>query len=98
MTNASSSSAQPSKFNKFGSAGSFILDGAGVDPKLPGLVRTPERFAKPCSICLQVTSKQQKDVVGAVIFPIESDKGLVAVQSIEFYSLCEHHMLPFWAQ
>jgi GTP cyclohydrolase I len=78
-------------------AGELILQSVGEDLKREGLLKTPERFSKAIKeICsgYDITPQQ---AVGEGIFPGEG-QGLVSVKDIEFFSLCEHHMLPFWGQ
>jgi len=77
-------------------AGELLVRGApGENPERVGLQRTPERFAKAVKHLLSGYEQTPEMVVGAGIFPAES-RGVVSVNNIEFYSLCEHHMLPFW--
>lgn len=76
-------------------AGELILKSVGEDLDREGITKTPERFAKAIrEICsgYELTAEQ---AVGEGLFPAEG-KGLVSVKDIEFYSMCEHHMLPFW--
>lgn len=73
----------------------IMLNNIGEDPQREGLARTPERFEKALT---ELTSGYKQDVVQVVgegIFQAENS-GLVSVREIEFFSLCEHHMLPFW--
>jgi GTP cyclohydrolase IA len=85
-----------SKQQKVGIAGRLIIESAkGENPRRPGLLKTPERFAKAMSFLLSGYDTKPENVVGEGIFPCES-RGVVSVNNIEFYSLCEHHMLPFW--
>lgn len=69
----------------------------GEDPLREGLQRTPERFYKSIQDLTSGYKMTPEDVVGEGIFASES-AGLVCVKDIEFYSLCEHHMLPFWGK
>lgn len=67
----------------------------GEDPGREGLLRTPERVAK----CLrQLTAGYEADPVAILRSALfhEEHGGMVVVRDIEFYSLCEHHMLPFF--
>jgi GTP cyclohydrolase IA len=76
-------------------AGELILKAVGEDSGREGLQRTPQRFANAMrEICsgYQITVA---DVVGEGVFAAEG-KGLVSVSDVEYFSLCEHHMLPFW--
>lgn len=67
----------------------------GENPKREGLLRTPERFYKAVQELTVGYSMTPESVVGEGIFESESS-GFISVKDIEFYSLCEHHMLPFW--
>jgi GTP cyclohydrolase I len=72
----------------------FILGQLGEDPSRDGLLRTPERAEKALRV---LTSGDQSDInalVNGALFEVEYD-AMVIVKDIEFYSLCEHHMLPF---
>ncbi len=60
-----------------------------------GLSRTPARFAKAMNFLLQGYHLTPQKVVGEGVFSSEGG-GLVSVNNIEFYSMCEHHILPFW--
>lgn len=73
----------------------IMLNNIGEDPSREGLLRTPERFEKALSELTSGYKLNLLEVVGEGIFEAE-DAGLVAVREIEFFSLCEHHMLPFW--
>lgn len=74
-----------------------LLNNIGENTSREGLLRTPERFEKAMA---ELTSGYKQDVtqvVGEGIFKAENS-GLVCVREIEFFSLCEHHMLPFWGK
>lgn len=71
-----------------------IIEAVGEDPDRPGLKRTPERIAR---MYIELFSGYQMDpaqVVNEAIFEVKYDE-MVIIRDIEFYSLCEHHMLPF---
>ena len=74
-----------------------MLGAIGEDPQREGLLRTPERVAE--SLEYLVSGHQQKlsDIVGEALFEEDCDE-MVLVRDIEFYSLCEHHLLPFFGQ
>lgn len=76
-------------------AARLILQQVGEDATREGLLRTPERFAKALTEICSGYGKTLADVIGEGVFAAEGN-GLVAVNRIEFFSLCEHHMLPFW--
>jgi len=76
-------------------AASLIIKSAGEDLGREGLSKTPRRFSKAMSHLTSGYRATVEDVVGEGIFSAEGS-GLVCVKDIEFYSLCEHHMLPFW--
>jgi GTP cyclohydrolase I len=72
-----------------------LLRQIGEDPGRDGLIDTPKRFEKALKELTSGYSLSPSLAVGDGIFPAEG-QGLVAVREIEFFSLCEHHMLPFW--
>jgi len=71
-----------------------ILRAIGEDPAREGLRRTPERAAKAWGELTAGTNLTLADVLNGAIFKQEYDQ-MVLVKNIEFYSLCEHHLLPF---
>lgn len=81
----------------FVEAGRLILRGGQINPNEAGTLRTPERFGKALQQLLSGYETKVSDVIGEGVFPSESN-GLVSVRDIEFYSMCEHHMLPFWGK
>jgi GTP cyclohydrolase IA len=74
-----------------------LLENLGEDPDRPGLQRTPERVAKAYEELLQGEKQTVEEVVGSGIFEEDASE-MVLVKDIEFYSLCEHHMLPFFGR
>lgn len=72
-----------------------MLNHLGEDPEREGLVRTPERFEKAMRELTSGYRMTAADAIGEGIFASESS-GLISVRDIEFFSLCEHHLLPFW--
>lgn len=71
-----------------------ILTAVGEDLDRPGLKDTPMRAAKAFSYLTSGYSKTLEDVTNNAVFPSDNDE-MVLVKNIEFYSLCEHHLLPF---
>jgi GTP cyclohydrolase I len=69
----------------------------GEDPDREGLVRTPERVAKAMQFLTAGYGMTVEDVVGSALFE-EKHENMVMVRDIELYSLCEHHMLPFFGK
>lgn len=71
-----------------------ILESVGEDTKREGLVRTPERVANAYNELLSGYRTDPIEILNDAIFDVTYDE-MVLVRDIEFYSLCEHHMLPF---
>jgi GTP cyclohydrolase I len=69
----------------------------GEDPERPGLARTPERVARSLSWLTRGYEMSVEEAVGEGIFA-EEHENLVLVKDIEVYSLCEHHLLPFFGR
>ena len=69
----------------------------GEDPDREGLVRTPERVAKAMHFLTAGYEMTVEDIVGSALFE-EEHENMVMVRDIELYSLCEHHMLPFFGK
>ncbi|GGX64386.1 GTP cyclohydrolase I FolE [Saccharospirillum salsuginis] len=74
-----------------------ILSDLGEQPERDGLADTPERAAKAMQFLTGGYSEDLETIVNGAIFESDTDE-MVVVQNIEFYSLCEHHMLPFFGQ
>ena len=74
-----------------------MLISLGEDPKRKGLVETPERVQKSLRWLTRGYSMSVADVVGNAVFE-EAHHSMVLVRDIELYSLCEHHMLPFYGK
>jgi GTP cyclohydrolase I len=73
------------------------LELLGEDPKRDGLLRTPARVARALKWMTQGYGSSAKEVVGNGIFKEEHDN-MIMVRDIELYSMCEHHMLPFFGK
>ncbi len=72
----------------------LLLTAVGEDPTREGLVQTPERVARMYDELLAGYRIDPERLINAAVFDIDYDE-MVIVRDIEFYSLCEHHMLPF---
>ena len=74
-----------------------LLELLGEDPSREGLVNTPKRVAKAWEFLTKGYNENLDDLINNAIFEGES-KDMVIVKNIEFYSLCEHHMIPFYGK
>jgi GTP cyclohydrolase I len=71
-----------------------IIRAVGEDPEREGLQNTPERVSRMYAELLSGYSADPEKIINGALFNINYDE-MVLVRDIEFYSLCEHHMLPF---
>jgi len=69
----------------------------GEDPQREGLVKTPERVANAMTFLTRGYGQTAMEVVGDALFE-ESHSNMVMVRDIELYSMCEHHMVPFFGK
>jgi GTP cyclohydrolase IA len=74
-----------------------IIAALGEDPEREGLVRTPDRSEKALRYLTSGYSADIAQIVNGALFDVEYDE-VVIVRDIEFFSLCEHHMLPFFGR
>jgi GTP cyclohydrolase IA len=74
-----------------------ILKLIGEDPEREGLLRTPERVAKAMNFMTMGYSQNPCKIINSAKFK-EEYKQMVLVKDIDFYSMCEHHMLPFFGK
>ncbi|OGQ92369.1 MAG: GTP cyclohydrolase I FolE [Deltaproteobacteria bacterium RIFOXYA12_FULL_61_11] len=74
-----------------------IITGLGEDLDREGLVDTPIRAAEAMRFLTRGYRQEPKDVINGAIFETDADE-MVVVRDIELYSLCEHHLLPFFGR
>jgi GTP cyclohydrolase I len=74
-----------------------MLVQVGENPEREGLLRTPERFEKALRFLTSGYQQDPEKLLNGAMFSVSYDE-MVVVKDIEFYSLCEHHMLPFFGK
>ncbi len=74
-----------------------LLEGVGEDPSREGLARTPLRVARSLRFLTDGYRMDAEEVLTGALFESDTDE-MVVVKDIELYSLCEHHMLPFFGR
>jgi len=81
------------KQEEFEGAVTKVLELLGEDPKREGLLKTPSRVAKAWGFLTEGYHEDPKAILNQALFTSSNDE-MVVVRDIEFYSTCEHHMLP----
>ena len=75
----------------------FILKALGEDPDREGLVKTPQRVAQALTFLTQGYQQDPAKVINDALFT-EDYEDMIVQRDIDFYSLCEHHLLPFFGK
>ncbi|GIT98896.1 GTP cyclohydrolase I FolE [Sulfurovum sp. TSL1] len=81
------------KEEEFEQAVTKVLELLGEDPTREGLLKTPSRVAKALQFLTEGYQQDPKEILNQALFSTSNDE-MVLVRDIEFYSMCEHHMLP----
>ena len=74
-----------------------IITQIGENSQREGLLKTPKRAAKALKFLTKGYDEKLEDIINGAVFHAE-DNEMVVIRDIEFYSLCEHHMLPFYGK
>lgn len=74
-----------------------LLKALGENPHRPGLQKTPERAAEAYRFLTSGYGQDLQEIVNGALLPADT-KGMIIVKDIEFFSLCEHHLLPFFGK
>lgn len=88
---------QPPNLGRVAALVRQLLAELGEDPDREGLLKTPERVAKALAYLTQGYRQAPRDVLNGAVFESAANN-MVIVRDIEVYSLCEHHLLPFYGR
>jgi GTP cyclohydrolase I len=92
-----SGSGRPANIEVLQSLVTEMLLALGEKPGRNGLLKTPERVAKALAFMTQGYQRDIDHLLNGALFPIEYDE-MVIVKDIDFFSMCEHHLLPFFGK
>jgi GTP cyclohydrolase IA len=85
------------QIDKISNSFKIIIEQVGEDSKREGLEKTPERAAKALQFLTQGYEQDASEILRSALFK-EEHQQMVLVKDIEMYSLCEHHLLPFFGK
>ena len=74
-----------------------LLHSIGEDPQRPGLIATPERASRAFKFMTSGYKENLDEIINNALFPSDNSE-MIIVKDIELYSLCEHHLLPFFGK
>lgn len=74
-----------------------ILNEVGEDPQREGLVKTPDRVAKALRFMTRGYQQDPKEIINDALF-VEDYSEMIVLKQLDFFSLCEHHILPFYGK
>jgi GTP cyclohydrolase I len=97
MKNKANVKVMPLQSDSIASRMKEVLDMLGEDSSREGLVRTPERYEKAIRYLTSGYRTRLEDIVNGALFTVKFDE-MVIVKDIEFFSMCEHHLLPFYGK
>jgi len=92
-----SGNGRPANLDALQSLVTEMLLALGETPGRNGLLKTPERMAKALAFMTQGYHRDIDQLLNGALFPIEYDE-IVIVKEIDFFSMCEHHLLPFYGK
>src|ERR1041385_5262866 len=98
VTSSTIESDQPIASDEFQQLVRRQLELIGEDPDREGLLKTPERVAASLAWLTRGYEMDVTQVVNGALFDAEGATNMVMVRDIELYSMCEHHMLPFYGR
>jgi GTP cyclohydrolase I len=87
----------PAQANKLSDAVYAMLEGIGEDPEREGLLKTPERVAKSLQFLTNGYTQNPEELLKKALFTEAYDE-MVLVKDIDLFSMCEHHLLPFFGK